>query len=80
MILPYKVTNIEFYEKYYDSVIIPDSVYGAYHKAAITIKNRWMVEKSDLVIGFVKSNKGGAYTAMKYAQKLDKKILNIARI
>ena len=75
--LPYKVANLEYYEKYYDGVVIPESVYGAHPKAAIALKNRWMVEQSDLVIVHVERDKGGAYTAMKYAEKLDKEVINL---
>ena len=77
LVLPYTVADIEFYEKYYDSIIIPESVYRAHPKSAIALKNRWMVEQSDLVIVNVERDKGGAYTAMKYAQKLNKKIINL---
>jgi hypothetical protein len=77
LVLPYTVTDIEYYEKYYDSVIIPESVYGAHPKSAITLKNRWMVDVSDLVIFYVERDKGGAYIAMKYAEKLNKKIINL---
>ena len=77
LVLPYKVAALEYYEKYYDSIIIPDSVYGAHPKSAITLKNRWMIEHSNLVIFCVKRNSGGAYAAMKYAQKLKKEILNL---
>lgn len=78
LVLPYTVADLEYYEKYYDSIIIPHSVNGAHPKSAITLKNRWMVEQSDLVIVYVERNKGGAYTAMKYAEKLNKKIINLA--
>lgn len=73
LVLPYTVADIEYYEKYYDGIVIPESVYGVYPKSAITLKNRWMIERSDLVIVYVERDKGGAYTAMKYAEKLNKK-------
>ncbi len=77
LVLPYTVANIEYYEKYYDNIIIPEVLYGAHPKSIITLKNRWMVEQSDLVIAYVERNNGGAYTAMKYAQKLNKNIVNL---
>ena len=80
LVLPYTVSKIEDYEKYYDSIIIPEGVYGVYPKSAITLKNRWMVEQSDLVIVFVERDKGGAYKAMKYAEKQDKGIINLCNI
>ena len=75
--LPYRVSNIEYYEKYYDSIIIPESMHGVHPKAAITLKNRWAVEQSDLVIVYVERSNGGACAAMKYAKKLNKRIINL---
>lgn len=40
LVLPYTVADLEYYEKYYDSIIIPESLYGAHPKIAITLKNR----------------------------------------
>ena len=80
LVLPYKVANIEYYEKYYDNVIVPESLYGAHPKAAITLKNRWMIEKSNLVIAYVEREKGGAYTAMRYAKKLNKMVVDLCEV
>ena len=33
----------------YDEVVIPDVVAGVHPKSAITKRNRWMVEKSDII-------------------------------
>ncbi len=77
LVLPYIVADIEYYEKYYDSIILPESIDGVHPKSAIKLKNQWMVEQSDLVIVYVEHNKGGAYTAMKYAEKLSKKRINL---
>ena len=79
LILPYKMRAIEYYEKYYDSIIIPDSVYGAHPKSAITLKNRWMIERSNLSLFYVKCERGGAYTAMRYAKKLNKEVVNLCK-
>ena len=77
LVLPYTVADLEYYEKYYDHIIVPESVYGVHPKAAITLKNRWMVEQSDLVIAYIERDKGGAYKAIKYAEKLNKKVINL---
>ena len=77
LVIPYSVANLEYYEKYYDSILIPDKVYGAHPKSAIELKNRWMVEVSDLVIVYVERENGGAYKAMKYAEKCNKNIINL---
>ena len=78
LVLPYTVANIEYYEKYYDDIIIPDRLYSAHPKSAIILRNRWMIESSDLVVVYVEHKTGGAYTAMKYAEKLNKRIINIS--
>ena len=80
LVLPYTVANIEYYEKYYDSIIIPEILCYAHPKTAITLKNQWMIERSDLVILNVERNCGGAYSALKYAKKLNKPILNLCSL
>ena len=77
-VLPYSVKDIGYYEDYYDRVMIPECVGRIHPKAAITKRNQWMVEQADLLICYVRREKGGAYTALKYAQKLQKPIINLA--
>ena len=79
LVLPYKVSNIEYYADYYDDIIIPDVVYGSHPKAAITLKNHWMVDQSDLVIVYIERDEGGAYAAMKHARSHGKKVINLYR-
>ena len=80
LVLPYRVADVEYYEKYYDSIIIPEDVHGVHYKAAITMKNRWMVEMSDLVIVYVKREYGGAFKAMEYAELLGKSVINLCAL
>ena len=76
-VLPYSQKDMEYYEKYYDRILIPECVGGTHPKGAITKRNRWMVEQCDLFVCYVEREEGGAYTAMKYANKLDKKVVNL---
>lgn len=78
LVLPYPDKDMEYYDDYYDSVMIPECVHRTHPKGAITKRNRWIVEESDLVVCYVEREEGGAYTAMKYAKKLGKEIINIA--
>jgi len=80
LVLPYQVADMEAYEKYYDNIIIPEAVYGVHPKSAITRKNRWMVEGSDLVIVYIEREDGGAYQAMRYAARLEKRIVNLKNL
>ena len=69
--------NIEYFENYYDDVIIWEGEEKTHPKEAITKRNMWMVENSNLLICFVAHNSGGAYKAMQYANKLGIKTLNL---
>ena len=78
-VLPYTEKNIEHYQKYYDSVVIPECVGRTHPKGAIKKRNEWMVEQADLCIFYVAREYGGAHTALKYANKLEKQIINFAK-
>lgn len=45
---------------------------------AISHRNRWMVEVSDVVVAYVLHNWGGAATTLRYAKQKKKKILLFA--
>ena len=77
-VLPYSVKDIEYYNEYYDNVIIPEFIGKMHYKRAITERNKWMVAQADLFICYVEKEEGGAYAALKYAKKLKKKIINLA--
>ena len=77
LVLPHTVKDMEYYEKYYDEMIIPESIGKAHYKNAITLRNRWMVDQADLVIVNVERQSGGAYTAMRYAEKQNKQVINL---
>lgn len=77
LVLPYKVKDIEYFEKYYDDVIIYEGEENLHPKAAITKRNEWMVENCDLLVCFVERNNGGAYKAIQYANNLGIKTINL---
>ena len=68
----------EYYEKFYDEIQYPvDS--RTHPKAAITRRNRWMIENSELLVAFVEEGRtGGAMATLKYAQTRDVEIINLA--
>ena len=61
----------------YHSIIYPD-IENVPKRFAITYRNRYMVEKADLIICYVKREYGGAFQAIKYAERKGKRIINIA--
>ncbi len=79
LVLPYMTAeykeNEENYNNYYDEIEVCPESQTAHFKAAITIRNKYIVNRSDLVVCYVERNSGGAYEAKKYAEKNGKKII-----
>lgn len=68
-----------YYETLYDGIIIPQELLGVHPKAAITKRNRWMVEQADCLIAFVQRDFGGANQTLKYAERKGEiRIINLA--
>lgn len=80
--LPYMTAEYrdheEDYLNYYDDVEVSQNAAGAHPKGAMQIRNREMVDRSDLVIFFVEHAKGGAYQTMRYAEKQGAAYINIS--
>lgn len=70
--------NKASFEKYYNEIEICEEANAAYYKAQFQVRNRLMVERSDMVICFITRQSGGAYQAVEYAKRLNKEIHNIA--
>lgn len=83
LVLPYMKAefrdNEQSYLEYYDEVEICSESANAHPKAAIQLRNRVMVDHSDLVICYVKHKSGGAYKTIQYAKKQRKRIINLAK-
>ena len=62
--------------KTYDSVVFPP-LEKVPPKYAIIRRNEWMVEQADLIIACVEHTFGGAYTAIEYARKKKKRVINL---
>lgn len=77
LVLPYHVKDEEYYEAYYDDVMIPVSD-KVHYKNGITQRNRWMADNSDLLIAYVEQPSGGAYQMLQYAKRKRIKTINIA--
>ncbi len=81
LVLPYEtaeyLNNRENFEKYYDSVCISPKASACHPKLAIKVRNQDIIDNAQLVICYVREKYGGAYQALKYAQKQNKVIINI---
>lgn len=82
LVLPYVKAeyrdNRQSFHEYYDEVEICDKAAKAHFKAAVQMRNKSMVDRSDLVVCCVEHNSGGAYRTVRYAERLKKAIMNIA--
>lgn len=82
LILPYFSReyrdNEEEFNRYYDSVELYKKANDIHFKNAIGIRNRAMVDRSDMVICCVSTNSGGAYTAVRYAEGKRLPVINLA--
>lgn len=52
--------------------------YKCHYKAAIEKRNEWLAENCDLMIGYVKRERGGAYKCFRYARERGVSLMNIA--
>ena len=84
LVLPYERAdyrdNRESFEEYYDEVEISYESTQAHPKAAIFERNKQMALRADLIICDIEHSYGGAYKAVKYAESLGKRIINLAEI
>lgn len=82
LVLPYMKAeyrdNEKSYLEYYDEIEICSESAEAHPKSAIQVRNRNIVDRSDLVVCCIQYKKGGAYKTIQYAEKQDKKIVNLA--
>lgn len=67
-----------WYEALYDEILIPTELDGVHPKAAIGLRNRWMVDRSDIVIAALHRDFGGAAEAVRYAEKRGKEVVRIS--
>ena len=81
-IMPYSTAeyrnNKRSFLAYYDEIEICEQAAAAHYKAAFQIRNRAMVDRSDLVILYIDHSYGGAYQTFQYVKKIGKKHINIA--
>ena len=73
----YQKNHLEYMAGGYDSIIYPE-LEKIPKRYAISHRNRYMAEKANLIICYVKRNFGGAYQAVRYAKSKGKEIINLA--
>ncbi len=82
LVLPYMKAeyrdNQHSFLDYYDEVEVCAESSAAHYKSAILVRNMQMVDRSDLIICYIKHNSGGAYKAVRYAKNNGVEIYNLA--
>ena len=68
----------EFDMKEYTDTLYPEGMEDVPLRFAIIKRNQWMIKQSDYVVAYVIHSFGGASKSIEYAEKLDKKIINLA--
>ena len=81
LVLPYLtkkiIENREYYEERFDETFLADMPENTPPSARIIKCNRFMVNHSHLLIGYVSHTFGGAAETMAYAKKRNVKVFNI---
>ncbi|MBE6812754.1 MAG: DUF1273 domain-containing protein [Ruminococcaceae bacterium] len=81
LVMPYLTKemqhNKEYYKEWFDEIIIPEICSTTYYKQAIPLRNRWMIEQSEFVVSGVYRDFGGAYSALQYAERKGKEIIDV---
>ena len=84
LVLPYETAefrdNTDSYKEYYTEVEICEQATAVHFRAAIQIRNKAMVDRSDLIVCCIEHNNGGAYKTIMYAEKQGVPIINISSI
>lgn len=79
LVIPYPIADMEAYENYYDEVEYPRELHKVHYKSAITKRNEWLVENTDMLIAYVTRDYGGAAHCLKKAIERGIKIRRVDR-
>ena len=84
LVLPYLKAeyrdNEQNFLDYYDEVEICEESSSVHFKSAIQVRNRSMIDRSNLVVCWIQHKSGGAYKTIQYAEKQNRRIINLAEI
>lgn len=68
LILPYPIADMDMMEDFYDEIWLPLGS-DVHFKSAITKRNEWLIENSDMLVAYVIRDTGGAATCLQFAEK-----------
>ena len=74
LVLPY--LEHRYNKELYDETVYPD-IESVPKRYAISARNKWMVDVSDVIVSFVDHDWGGAAKTLEYAKKRGKRIISL---
>ena len=74
LVLPY--LEHKYNKELYDEPVYPD-IESVPKRYAISARNKWMVDVSDVIVSFVDHDWGGAAKTLEYAKKRGKRIISL---
>lgn len=63
-----------------ENLIIPDGIENIHRRYAISYRNRWMIDHSDIVVAYITKSFGGAFQFVELSKKKGKTVYNIAEL
>lgn len=81
VVLAYMPTEKEEWNPYeFRETMLPEGIESVHPRYAISWRNKWMVNESDIIIAYITHSWGGAARYTEMAAKKGKQIINIARV
>jgi uncharacterized phage-like protein YoqJ len=78
VILAYLPTQRKAHDPYDGNTLYPQGLEEVPQRFAITRRNRWMVERSDICLCYIAHTWGGAYQAVRIAKRRGLEIINLS--
>ena len=75
----YQKNRLKYLSNEYDGIIYPE-IENKPLRFAITYRNRWMMERADVVICGIYHTSGGAYKSYLHAKKRKKTVFNVTGV
>ena len=74
----HQINELNYQNQLYDESIYPE-LENISPRLAILYRNKYMVDKADFIIAYIKRDWGGAFKTYRYAQQKHKTIYNIVK-
>ena len=71
------VVNEDSFNEYYDEIEVCEEAAKVHFKAAHQARNRYMIDRSDMIVFCIQHDNGGAWQSMHYAEKQGKNYINL---